>query len=199
MAWKDVLDTYAGFLITQYRAKPKAQMTVKLLTNSAVCDGLPLQLQTCFDLATASGNQLTILGKIIGVPRNIVGLDLIHTFYNTTRYSGTPASIGFLRYNSSSKTTLIMRYVNNASYTLSDLELRALIYLRIISNTKPRTTKAIKEGLWQYFGSDISVATLANMSATFTVAHKYTNPFLVAIFLGIVPVPMGVSVTASYV
>jgi hypothetical protein len=97
MAWQDIIEQYKDLLITQYRNKDKARGMVGTLTNCSVCEGLPLQLRDAFILDSAAGDQLDILGKIVGVPRNIIGLDLSHSFFSLTRYSGTPASIGFNR------------------------------------------------------------------------------------------------------
>ena len=86
MTVDEILAQYAGLLIVQYKNKPKASMTVKLLVNQSLCDGLPLTEQTCFDLETAIGAQLNILGKIVGVPRTVYGLDLAHYYFIFTRY-----------------------------------------------------------------------------------------------------------------
>lgn len=158
MTLDQILDYYAGLLIIQYRIKPKAKATVRLIVNQTVCDGLVQVEQGCFDLDTAIGIQLDILGKIVGVQRNIYGLDLGHTYFNFTRYVGTPASEGFGRYSEQPDEDLFYRYGIYGIYTLTDFELRALIYLKIIFNNKYSSFKNIKEAIYVKFGSDIDVA-----------------------------------------
>lgn len=149
---------YANLLITQYRNKSKAVATVKCLVNQATCEGLALQLSTAFSLETAIGEQLTILGKIVGVPRNIYGLDLTHTFFSLTSYYGTPPSVGFGRYTDSPYSSdIFLRYKNFGIYTLTDFEMRALIKLKIIFNNTYSSFKNIKDALYLYFAGAIDI------------------------------------------
>ncbi len=161
--WLDILEQYKKLLITQYRIKPKARATIGVLTDCSVCEGIPLQLKTAFILDTVYGNQLTVLGKIVGIPRNIIGLDLEHSFFSFTRYFGSPASVGFGRYSFQPDADIFLRYNEEASYTMTDFELKAVIKLRILYNTRFATFKAIKEGLWNYFQGDIDIVTMDDM------------------------------------
>lgn len=159
MTLNEILDIYAGYLIIQYKNKEKAKAETKLIANCSVCDQLAQLEKECWDLETALGSQLTILGKIVGVPRSIIGLDLEHTFFNFTRYSGTPTSIGFGRYSDIPYSSDIFdRYENDSIYTLTDFELRTLIKLKIIYNTKISSMKYLTEALYSYFGTDISLS-----------------------------------------
>jgi len=199
MSYLDILEQYADLLVVQYRSKSKAQQTVKLLTNSSACDGLPLALKDAFDLRTAYGNQLTIIGKIIGVPRNIFGLDLAHVYFSVTRYSGTPASIGFLRYTAGLSTKLILMYAQNANYVMSDFEMMVLIKLKIIANTQVLTYMNIQDSLYTFFSGDIYIKKSASlMQIDYYVATKYKNSFTAALFSDVVPRPMGVAINTTY-
>ena len=200
MAYLDIIEYYKNRLITQYRNKIRARGTTGVVSNCSVADGLPLQLQNAFNLDTAAGAQLTIIGKIVGVPRNVIGLDLAHTFFSFTRYAGTPASVGFKRYTDVNDTPLFLRYVEDASYTMSDFELRNVIRLRIIYNTRRMTYKAVQDGLFTYFGTGISmgVSGTSTMRCTYHVSSVYTTSYQVASYLNILPVSMGCSVDTIY-
>jgi hypothetical protein len=158
MELHEILEYYSGLLIVQYRGKEKAINTTRVFANQSVCDGIMEAEKICFDLDTALGAQLTVLGKIIGVERNVYGLDLGHVFFNFTRYLGSPASYGFGRYNVQPDAYLFYRYNNYAIYTLTDFEMRALIYLKIIFNNKYSSFKRIKEALWAKFRDQIDIA-----------------------------------------
>lgn len=150
---------YSDLLIVQYRTKPRAIATVRLLAALPNGDGLLDQEIACFDLNTAVGAQLDILGKIVGVQREVYGLDLEHTFFSFTRYDGEPDSIGFGRYTDNPYSTdLFLRYNNWAVYTLTDFELRTLIKLKIIFNNAYSSLKDLKEGLYAAFAGDIDVS-----------------------------------------
>jgi len=170
MTLLDILQYYADLLICQYRGKSKASDTIKALVNNSACDGLVQTEQTCFDLDVAIGAQLDVLGRIVGVPRNVYGLDLGHTFFSFTRYIGSPASVGFGRYADQPDSDYFYRYNNYATYTLTDFEMRFLIKLKIIYNTKYSSFKYLKEAIYSAFGNDIDIAE----SAIGTDITRYT-------------------------
>lgn len=66
----DIENYYKDLLILQYNNKPNAQATIKLLTDCGSGDGILDAIQNGFDFDTAVGNQLDILGNIIGAPRS---------------------------------------------------------------------------------------------------------------------------------
>ena len=168
MSYLDILNQYAGFLIVQYHNKTKAIQTVKLFSNSSVCDGLPLALRDCFKLDSAFGNQLTILGKIVGVPRNVLGLDLGHSFFNFTDYSGSPASVGFQDYTTVQPDSYyFLDYNDSFSYVMTDFELLTVIKLAIIQNSGALTYKNIKNKLWGFFAGNIDIVPATDNSGNY--------------------------------
>lgn len=64
-------DYYANLLILQYKTQPKARATISALTDKVIADGLLLDVVNGFNLLTAQGKQLDILGKYIGLSRNV--------------------------------------------------------------------------------------------------------------------------------
>lgn len=70
MTLSDVLQYYANLLIIQYRGKPKARAHVIALVRIALMDLLPLAVQGAFDVDSAIGVQLDIIGKYAGVTRD---------------------------------------------------------------------------------------------------------------------------------
>jgi hypothetical protein len=200
MTWQEVIEYYKGLIITQYRNKPKMQGTIGTLVDCSVCEGLPLQLQNTFDLTTCDGAQLEIIGRIVGVPRDVIGLDLTHTWFSFTRYDGEPDSVGFGVYTAQPDVPIFLRYRSDAIYTMTDFELKSTIYLRIIYNNFPATYKAVKEALYRYFGGGIDVVPGASvMTLIYNVNSVYTTTFLVANFLHTIPCPMGCSATINYI
>lgn len=196
MTLQEAFDYYTNTLITQYRDKSKAIQTIECLVNCAFCDGLPLQFNEAFDLDTAAGEQLTLLGRIVGVPRNIYGLDLTHEFFNFTRYSGTPASNGFNRWTTVADSYLISRWRTNATYVTTDFELRALINLKIIYNNSYKSLGVVKESLYNVFGGLIDIVDNVDFTLTYNFYSPYHNVGTICNYLStILPKPMGVSVS----
>lgn len=61
---------YAQLLIMQYASQPKAAATIEATVRPLLDGLLPFDLNTCFDLETAVGVQLDIVGKYQNVSRN---------------------------------------------------------------------------------------------------------------------------------
>lgn len=190
-----LLEYYSDLLIVQYQDAPNMVDTTQLLVNQSLCDGLPQELQTCFNLDTAIGDQLTIIGEIVGVPRNIFGLDLSNTFFSYGSYqSGTISAIGFGSYvNSPYSSSLFRSYFDSATYTLTDGQMLQLIYLKILFNNTYSSTQNIISGLWDLFGNAVQFVDNQNMTVTYNVTSPYHTVFTVAQYLGILLRPMGVS------
>ncbi|RTL04646.1 DUF2612 domain-containing protein [Candidatus Dependentiae bacterium] len=194
----ELQDYYADTLIIQYRDKDNARNTIKMIANLSLCDGLMLTEPTCFDLDTAIGAQLTILGKIVGVPRNVLGLDLSHTFWAFRRYADVSGGVDFLRYTETPDPLyLFSRYQTEAFYTLSDFELRTLIKIKIISNNTYESYKDVLEALWNIFGANIQLVDNKDMTITYNAVSAYSVVMTVAEYLDILPRPMGVGVNVN--
>lgn len=68
---QDIKDYYANLLIIQYRNLPNARGTIESLVGESYADGISLDVLNAFDLETAVGQQLDILGKYIGLNRQV--------------------------------------------------------------------------------------------------------------------------------
>lgn len=196
MTPQEALNYYASQLIIQYNSLPKATGTIKALTNCSVCDDFFFQLQNCFNLSTAVGDQLTIIGRIVGVPRHIYGLDLVDTFFTFTNWNGQPASVGFNSWATPADTDRIASWQSTDIYTPTDFEMLALIQLKIMKNTYYTSLGQIVPSLFSIFGNAISLVDNFDTSITWNFSAPYHNVGTVCQFLGnIVPKPMGVAIS----
>ena len=197
---QQALDYYSKLLIIQYNSLPKATGTIQALTNCSVCDGFFFQLQNCFNLSTAVGQQLTIIGKIVGVPRQIYGLDLTDTFFTLSNWNGQPASVGFNSWTTPADTARLASWQTTDIYVPTDFEMRALIQLKIIRNTYYTSLGQIVPALYALFGNAISIVDNFNTSITWNFSSPYHNVGTVSAFLkNIVPKPMGIGITYANV
>ena len=91
MTADELSNYYRDLLIVQYKGQPKARATIKALAKEAV--GNPLSLFTdvrdIWDLETATGKQLDILGNIHGLKRFINNVDLSKTYFGMPQYGNT--------------------------------------------------------------------------------------------------------------
>lgn len=68
---KQLADYYSNLLIMQYRDKQKASETIKASVSCETLDGEPLIRQNDFDIETATGAALDVLGKYVGLSREV--------------------------------------------------------------------------------------------------------------------------------
>lgn len=79
MAASEIISYYSGLLIIQYRSKPKAKATIEALVSPVVMDELPAKVQNAFNIETAIGKQLDVIGKYAGVVRSLTTSNSIIT------------------------------------------------------------------------------------------------------------------------
>jgi hypothetical protein len=61
---------YANLLILQYNGKPKASAMIEAVVLPVFMKQLPVAVQNAFDIDTAVGVQLDVIGKYVGAGRN---------------------------------------------------------------------------------------------------------------------------------
>lgn len=72
---QELIKYFTNLLILQYRNKRKARATIEALTQIAFSNDngeiFPIKVQNAYDLDTATGHQLDILGKYLGKDRKL--------------------------------------------------------------------------------------------------------------------------------
>lgn len=173
---QQVLNYYANLLIYQYRGMSKAYQTIQMVANQSICDGLFFALSTAFNLNTAVGAQLTIIGKIVGVPRNVFGIAPYATYFNFTRSQGSPASVGFNRATTPVDPDFFLRAQVQSTYTLTDFEMLNLIKLKIIYNNTFSSFSQLKTALYKTFSGDIDITSPGGGSTYFNFTRARGEP-----------------------
>lgn len=69
MTDQEIIEYYSSLLLYQYAAKRKAVAMVQAFVSMVVMNQLPTQVMNAYDLETAVGVQLDVLGKYAGVSR----------------------------------------------------------------------------------------------------------------------------------
>lgn len=196
----DLKNHYADLLIIQYRLKGRARKTIELSLSAAAADGLPLDLARCFDLDTAEGAQLDILGRIVGISRHVYGLDLSRHYFSFARYAdAVPAGRpGFGRYlNDPYPNNFWRRYIENSVLAMTDFEMRECIKIKIIQNNAYSSLKNIVDLFYESFGSDILITDNKDMTMEYRASEAYRKIILIAEYLDILPRPMCVDLTVT--
>lgn len=198
MAYETELESvkkyYADLLILQYRNKPKARETIKMLVDICMGDGLVFELNDCLNIDIAVGKQLDLIGKILGCNRNVYGLNPDAKWFS---FEKTGA------YGYSDKDALSEGYwksyfnTTGSFYALSDSDYRQLLKFKAALNVMPSSMKGMDDVLYQVFGDNVTLQNNQDLSVTYVI-NQQTVVTQAAEILGYFTAPMGITVNFSY-
>lgn len=192
-------DEYTKLIIIQYKGKEKAYKTIELYVKELFADDVYFQVQDAFNLETAVGVQLDILGKYVGIDRFYKGQELDgQDFFSMTNYADDPAQKGFSDYtNFESKSGRFLTYSNILSNNLklNDDDFRFLIKLKIIQNNIDHSHKSIDESIKEFFGNEVIPSSKLDMTMDYFIPANASEIINVAVEKNLLPRPMGVGIS----
>ena len=193
----DTIEYYKELILYQYINNSKSRATIGLLVTQALVDLLPTELSNSFNIDTAVGDQLDILGEYIGLSRT-VSVPLDKTYMNMADQDSLPANYyGFTDYNSEINRDYYFRnYIENKKGTINllDDEYRTLLKLKILTNQSTHTLYEMNQALYDAFGMNIYIKDYMNMGILYMTTASYKNMAVYAESLGVLPKPMGVGI-----
>lgn len=195
--------TYKTYLIEQYANAPKAVGTVELMAQTALIDFIELTVQDSFNIDTAVGVQLDVLGKYIGFSRqvNFPVQRNFFKFYNPL-FPDRP-QVGFTNYTdptvNANSSFYLYQYANGQIYFVPDDQYRILLKLKIILNHSNNSLASIANSLYATFGTNILCIDSQNMILTYFVYAAADPVIKIALQAKLLPKPMGVSIGGAYV
>jgi hypothetical protein len=202
MDTSDLINYYAGLLIVQYASLPNALATVQAYISALIQNQIIQQVQDGFDVKTAIGAQLDILGTYRGITRNAYGL-APGSYWSLPSYSDTlpggffgwasyadanPPLINWLQYNDT----------NSVPYAMTDPQMSLLIQLKAKLDSWDGTLGSLDSILYSFFTTYVTVIDQENM--TIIYQHQNIDPdpnqlWTVAVLQNVFPHPAGVGVT----
>lgn len=189
---QETINNYVNLLIIQYRNKAKARATIDLFVRPAF-ENL-FGINEAFDIDTAIGNQLDILGRWVGVSRMVVGVDLAKIYYELSDYDAL-SDVGMSTYdNSVSAIFKTYRSTEESIYTLTDDQFRTLIKLKILTNHTNSTSQSIDTLIFDFFSTDVIIYDNYDMTVDYVITKNRSVIFEVARNDGYIPKPMGVGI-----
>lgn len=202
---QQIIQYYANLLIIQYNGLPKAQATIALYAQTLLASNIVLQVQNAYDIDTAVGDQLDVIGKYVGVNRFYSEIVLTNYFSLVPQSAhaalptsppqwgfGTQATFENYDYNG----TLIYDDIVTSTNSLSDSNFRILIKLAILRNNMNFSHEAIDAAMWGLFGDMIRPESTGNMAMQYFIAGAETTLVQAMISKGVLPKPMGVRLSA---
>lgn len=198
------IEYYKDLLLYQYINQPKARETIGLLVQQALVDLLPKELNLAFDLDTAVGSQLDILGEYIGFDR-VVNSTIVRDYFTFDDYEAplTSGAFGFTDYTVPAQniSASMYRYVfySTGNNTLEDSEYRILLKLKAALNSSFNSIYDINTLLGYYFGTGIFCADQLDMSLMYFVTPELSRIVTIAYNENLLPKPMGVRIGVTEV
>lgn len=199
---QQIVDYISNLLIIQYSNKPKAKATIELMAREIVASGIVFDVENGYNVDTAVGVQLDVIGKYVGVDRTFQAQDL-RDFFAFTYYDDVSPDAqdkwGFTNYANFDTLiqngTLTYKDIILKDFSLNDEEYRILIKLKIIQNASNHSHKSIDDSIYQFFGNTIIPDSTGGMEMVYFVPSAFNQIILAAIAKGVLPRPMGVGIS----
>ena len=197
----DIVEYYQNLLIIQYNGLPNASSEIGLLSTIMLAQGVAIDVQNAYDVDTAVGVQLDVIGKYVGVDRYYTQSDLTD-FFSFVSYSeagslpSSPPRFGFTTYalwpGANYNGTLRYAQIINSTNSLSDDDFRKLIKFQIIMNTSNYSMGEIDTALFNAFGTSIRAEVNGVMSMVYFLTGAVTALMFAMVAKGLLPKPMAV-------
>lgn len=159
---EDLIRYFTNLLILQYKNKPRAKATIETLTRNAFSDTqnniFPIEVQNAYNLDTAVGKQLDLLGKYLGYDR-ILPIPIDNTFKFAEYDGSVNPEQGYSQYNDN-KTTYPYaeyRYSTYDYYYMDNAPYRKVLKMISYLKGKPLSLGNINDALEYAFNGDIYV------------------------------------------
>lgn len=191
---------YKDLLLYQYINQPKARATIGLLVEQALVDLLPVEITKSFDLETATGSQLDVLGEYIGFDR-VVEAIIVRDYFTLDDYEAplTSGAFGFTDYTAPTQNATASMYLyvffDIPTNALEDSEYRLLLKLKSYLNSALFNIYEINTALSELFGEGIFCGDQLDMSVSYFVTPELSRIMQIAYNESLLPKPMGVNIT----
>ena len=193
-------DYYADRLAWQYRDRPRARATIQLLSALASGDDILAAVREAFEVTSAVGAQLDVLGKYVGIPRNI-GEAAARPYFGFWDYTNpSPQNAHGLADTTDPSVNADAVFFDYLSWgrlatDLDDEAYRFMLKMGIILNHMDGTLRSINQFLGLFFGSSVIVVDTGALELNYFVCSGI--PVSLAVLANYLPKPMGVRATVA--
>ncbi len=192
-----LIQDYAKSILMQYVSKPKAYAHIEAYVTALMIYDLAIAVRDGYDPATVTGVQCDIIGKYLGLLREIKGFALQNSGFGLLDYTQTPPIEGvsaFLDYAAEPSGHFLDYADGDTTYILTDAEFHIVIAMAIQRQHGNGSMENIHNTLYPVFGNDyLVVETQMGLHYFIQAVHQRMAGLLDA--LGFFPRPMGVKST----
>lgn len=195
----DVIEDYINLLILQYRDKPNAVQQIKDYVSGVFSDGLVFDVRDGFNINTAVGKQLDILGKYIGADRSgeQFSVNLDQNLFSAVDSPAQLTATAFGTVTEAQFPLIDSHILNDNDYQtiqiLNDDTYRFVLKLKIIQNSINHSEISIDAAMNDVFeGSLIPSGIDGQMVMIYIVQDDVLTSAETAFKKGVLPRPMTV-------
>ena len=200
---EQLIEYYCNLLIIQYQNKPKAKQTICALINQMMIYDIIIQVRDGYDIDTAIGHQLDILGKYLGVDRVVTGVDFTRDWYGFSDYGDTAPfdNQPMIDYGDEIPDYNWYTYADSKQslFSLLDPEFRQILRFKLIQNYSNLSNKDIDEFLFAYFGNSVIFTDRENMTISYVFDEEVERLVTIAKSEMLLPKPAGVALSVTFV
>lgn len=197
-----LVDYYKNLLIIQYADKPKACSHIKTIVDAEMIYDIAKAVEGGFDIETAVGAQLDILGIYLGSNREITGIVFDRTYFGYVGYGeASPFDFGgYMKYGQLPPDVQFRNYKESSQslFTLNDTEYRLILKLKIINNNTVPSVQNIDEVSSILFGDNVIFTDRQNMTISYIFNEGLERLITIAQSEDLLPRPSGVGMAISY-
>lgn len=198
---RELADYYVARLASQYRLQTKAPAHVGLFAKQMLADALAMEISPAFNIDTAAGEQLDIIGKYVGVDRDVQVADTRPYFgFVTADYPTEPQNPnGFVIAASltinANGVWYETEFTNQSVSQLSDYQYRQLIKIKIATNSSDNTMASLQALIATFFDGQLQVRDNKDMTMAYFYGLAIQLPL--SVLQTYLPRPMGVGITVD--
>ena len=196
-----LLDFYRNLLIIQYNNQPKAAATIDAVIKEVLANALFFDVRDGFNIDTAVGKQLDVIGKYVGVDRSFKGDQFPGDFFSVVATGElTPFAdkrkglVPTADWQDAEGSWLTYDDLVSVTNLLFDEDYRTIIKLKILFNNINVSHAEIDEALAVTFGSKIIPDSVGNMEMIYFINRERIKIAGVAIEKDVLPKPAGVKI-----
>ena len=194
---------YVNLLIIQYRTKPKASAHISTLIETLMIYDLMIKVRDGYNIDTAIGVQLDILGKYLGSDRIVTGTAFTRDFFGLVLYGDTAPfdHEPYIKYGDETPDVQYRRYEDSVQslFSLNDTEYRFVLKLKLIQNYSNASNKQIDILLDEFFGENVIFTDREDMTISYIFQDNVERLVTIAQSEGLLPKPAAVGLSVTFV
>jgi hypothetical protein len=199
---QELVQYYINLLIIQYQNQPKARATIEAVISMLMLYDMMISVRDGYDLDTAVGRQLDILGKYLGEDRIITGTSFTRDYYGFSDYGDTAPfdNEPMLDYGDEIPDVQWFDYRDSTQslFALNDDEYRQILRFKLVQNYSDGSNQDVDNFLQEYFGESVLFFDNQNMVLTYVFDETAERLVTIAQSEGLLPRPAGVGLSVAF-